>query len=75
LPSQAITQVGTSTNTWSFESTGGLDFFCLNGSDTESDGTSKESDCVEVADTSGALGTHARIVSEDAAGDTLTFAN
>jgi len=55
-------KIGTSTVTWSLMSTGGVTFFCLNGTRRDLAGTitAFEIDCFEVAE-SGTLGTHARI--------------
>ncbi len=68
---------GTVTGTWSYSDIGGIAFVCLNSSNKTNGlvSTSTESDCVEVVDTNGTLGTRARIALKDPNGVTTVLSN
>jgi hypothetical protein len=66
---------GTISETWSYTAIDGIAFVCLNSSITEASGTSTESDCIEVIDGNGTLGTHLRVTVKDADGRVMTLAN
>jgi hypothetical protein len=68
---------GTVTGTWSYSLVGGVPFVCINSSN-QYPGIASSSTlaiCAEVVDGNGSLGAHARIVSKDLNGNTVTLAN
>jgi hypothetical protein len=75
MPQSFWVSSGTLTTTWTYSSINGTGFVCFNSSDAGFVGTTTESDCIEVIDTAGTLGTHARITVKDLNNVTTTLTN
>lgn len=66
LPYSYWIPVGKLTTTWSYSTINGTAFVCINSSNLGFVGVAAlESDCIEVVDTAGTLGTHVRISTQD----------
>jgi len=64
------------TQTWSYQAIGGVPYVCINSSwNHRFGGTSIESNCIEVLDSSGTLGGRVRITATDLNGVTITLSN
>jgi hypothetical protein len=66
---------GTVAQTWAYQVFDGIAYFCLNSSTKGFVGTSTESDCVEIVDAGGSLGSHARVTTLDLNGVATTLTN
>lgn len=75
LPRSFWTPVGTVAQTWSYRLIGGIPFVCIDSATTGAVGTETESDCIEVVDSSGTLGTRARVTTKDLNSVTTTLSN
>lgn len=74
-PRSFWTSTGAVVNTWAYQVFDGIPFVCVNSSSQGAVGTSTESDCVEVTDVNGTLGTRARVTTTDLNGVTTTLKN
>jgi hypothetical protein len=74
LPLTTWLSSGTQTATWTYAVYNGTPFLCINSTITDI-ATSTESDCIEVIDANGTLGSHARATLRDRNGVTYNFAN
>lgn len=75
LPMTYWIPAGTVTSTWSYTDIGGIAFVCVNSSNRGSVGTSTESDCIEIMDIKGTLGSRARVSTKDLNGVTAVLSN
>lgn len=66
---------GTVTQTWAYQAVGGTPFVCINTSVQGFVGTTTESDCVEIVDTSGTLGSRVRVTTTNLNRVTTTLTN
>ena len=74
-PQSFWTSTGTVAQTWAYQVFDGIPFVCINSSTQGVVGTSTESDCVEVVDANGTLGTRARVTTKDLNGVTTSLTN
>lgn len=74
-PMSFWTSTGAVAQTWAYQVVNGIPFVCLNTSTQGAVGTSTESDCIEVLDVNGTLGTRARVTTKDLNGVTTTLTN
>jgi len=75
LPTTSWIPSATVTQTWSYSLISALPFVCIHTSTRTLIGTATESDCVEVVDSNGTLGSRMRIAMKDLNGVTTTLSN
>ena len=75
MPRSGWLSTGAVTTTWTYSDINGTGFACFNTSNAGLVGTETESDCVEVIDKAGTLGTHVRITVKDLNGVVTTLTN
>ena len=75
LPTTASLSTESVTQTWALQTIDGRSELCMNSAVAGFVGTATESDCVEVIDTAGTLGTHVKITTIDLNKVSTTLSN
>ena len=75
LPRSFWISTETLNQTWTYKTIGGIPFVCIDSALSGSVGTATESNCIEVADATGALGARLRVTITDLNGVTTTLSN